>query len=349
MTITVNIIMGISGSGKTTYIKQIEKELKSKTIVFTTDDIYRNKYGNINSGIPDEIKPKFFEDILKSLKQTIKDSKTHNENDVDIFYDKTHTNRKQRAHLYRELKRAGADHIKIHWIAQLPEVAKKQNSNRTGDAFVPDYVIERQFASLDIPRINVDCDEFIIPTTPLSQDFVDRISKLDFVLPQSYMWEMDLLKDSETKRFLMQNVVAHDTPYHLESVDLHIEMVNKEAYRLNSTNLELRYAAFFHDLGKGQVKGKSYLGNSLGQYKTHDKVGAQLAMMALNQVGTEVLTKYKDVPELILKHMDAHNLGPSLNKKLIKRDLLTDDFIENLKLLNCADNRGRVLIGEVIK
>lgn len=338
-------MMGIPNSGKSTFAQNTLSKLKNAQII-TIDELYYETYGYSVDSIPKEIQNSFFKKVYNTLSTSVKKALQSNE-DLNLIYDASNLSRRRRRQLYLEMKSLGVERVIIHWLPILPEKALSRNLLRNQNQIIQESDLLRKFAHLQIPRKNVDCDDFEIHTTPLDTTFIDRVKELKNSAPHFYMWEMDWLKDSSTKRFLMQNVVSHDSPYHLESVDMHIDMVNEEAYKIDSNNLTLRFAAFFHDLGKGQVKGKDYLDNTLGQFKSHDNVGAQFSMIALHQAGILSDPQLTNVPELIGKHMLAHNLGPNLSKKVINRDNLSQDFLDNLKLLNLADDRGRVLLGKV--
>ncbi len=345
--ITLHIFMGIPGAGKSTKIAKLKSHLDN-VVIIGSDDEYRAQFGEFTGPIPHAVRSQFFGGIHEKIFSTLKDAIAAKES-FDLIFDATNLNRKRRRVLFLDAHRIGVDHVKIHWVAAFPERAHVQNEQRTGDQVVPREYIERHFAGLNIPRKGVDCDSFIIHNNPISEDFAKRVQELEYFEPQAYSCEISWLKDSMTKRFLMQNVVPHDSRHHLESVDMHIDLVNEQACLLDSDNLTLRYAAFFHDLGKGQVKGKVELENQIGQFKSHDNVGAQFAMLALDKAGLLDDKRFADVPELVGKHMLAHTMGPRLSKATCKRHGLSEHFLDELTLLNKADERGRVLLGKELK
>lgn len=345
--ITLHLFMGIPGAGKSTKINELKSHLDNVKVI-GTDEEYRAKFGTLTGSIPHDVRNEFFGGIRNKLLATLKDAVDSN-NNLNLIFDATNLNRKRRRLFFLEAHRVGADNVIIHWVAALPENAHIQNEQRKGDRIVQRAHLEKHFAGLNTPRKGIDCDEFVIYNNPIAEDFAERVKKLEYFEPQTYVWEMDWLKDSMTKRFLMQNIVAHDTRHHLESVDMHIDMVNNEAKKIDPDNMTLRYAAFFHDLGKGQVKGKSELENELGQYKSHDNVGEEFAMLVLDKAGLLEDPRFTDVPELVGKHMLAHTMGPRLSKAVCLRNGLSNEFLDQLTLLNKADDRGRVLLGKELK
>lgn len=345
--ITLHVFMGIPGAGKSTKIAELKSRLEN-VVVIGTDEEYRAQFGELTGSIPHNVRAQFFGGIREKIFSTLKHA-VDEKAELNLIFDATNLNRKRRRFLFLEAHRVGADHVEVHWVAALPENAHVQNEQRTGDRVVHREHLEQHFAGLNIPRKGVDCDSFIIYNNPISEDFAKRVQELEYFEPQAYSWEMSWLKDSMTKRFLMQNIVPHDTRHHLESVDMHIDLVNEQARLIDAKNLTLRYAAFFHDLGKGQVKGKVELENAIGQFKSHDNVGAQFAMLALDKAGLLDDVRFEDVPELVGKHMLAHIMGPRLSKATRVRHGLSEHFLDELALLNKADDRGRILLGKELK
>ena len=190
----IKILAGVAGVGKSTYINQHKKE---NDLVLSSDQLRIELYGNLEEG--NKYNGEVFNELNNRLRQAIK---TH---DGDIYYDTTAVSRKQRAGLYKQIKKTAElnDYeIEVVLLHKPLEQIKEQNNERTGFARVPDDVVERMYKALQAPRIGVDCDSF-------------RVVAPDF---SEYMDEINHRVDE-----------PHNSPYHAESLQEHMDMVNRSA------------------------------------------------------------------------------------------------------------------------
>lgn len=147
----------------------------------------------------------------------------------------------------------------------------------------------QQLKALTIPIVGVDCDEYILTGEsfykgkPSNGDisetsmFISTFSSLENFLPT-------------VKRELVENELnglydSHDTPYHIETINEHINLTI-----LNSNRIELKNIALFHDLGKGLYKNLGL--NGIANYRGHERFGA---IMYLNFI-MSYMKGTKDTP-----------------------------------------------------
>ena len=162
----IKILAGVAGVGKSTYINQHKKE---NDIVLSSDQLRIELYGNLEEG--NKYNGEVFNELNNRLRQAIKTG------DGDIYYDTTAVSRKQRAGLYKQIKKTAElnDYeIEVVLLHKPLEQIKEQNNERTGFARVPDDVIERMYKALQAPRIGVDCDSFQV----IAPDFSEYMDEL---------------------------------------------------------------------------------------------------------------------------------------------------------------------------
>ena len=239
-----------------------------------------------------------------------------------IFYDATNLSRKLRKGFYQQFKKFAE--IEAVVLAKPLSTIIEQNSQRVGFAKVPESVIRRMYESLQVPRIGVDCDK--IQVIGDYKDFEDEI--------------------------VMIKGMKHDSPYHAEDVDTHIQMTidgaKSQAESTHYTKDEIVTLAELHDLGKGitkkpsQSKGVAHdyfveVHGSHSMFANHQYVGAMYALVKFKDDLSESNLK---IVEAIYQHMKAHD---GLTAKAIKSDKLDEDTVALIEDFAKIDSASRII------
>ena len=203
----------------------------------------------------------------------------------------------------------------------------EQNAQRSGFAKVPESVIRRMYESLQVPRISVDCDK--IEVIGDFEDFAEEIS--------------------------MIKGMKHDSPYHAEDVDTHIQMTIDGAKAQESsthyTKDEIVTLAELHDLGKGVTKKPSQSRGVAHDYfvevhgsrmfANHQYVGAMYAIVKFKD---DLSESHLKVVEAIYQHMKAHD---GISAKAIKKDKLDEDVLSLITDFAKIDSSSRIIDEEI--
>ena len=173
---------------------------------------------------------------------------------------------------------------------------------------MPESVIRRMYESLQVPRISVDCDK--IEVIGDFEDFAEEIS--------------------------MIKGMKHDSPYHAEDVDTHIQMTidgaKAQEPSTHYTKDEIVTLAELHDLGKGITKKPSQsrgvahdyfveVHGSHSMFDNHANVGAMYALVKFKE---ELNKSNLKIIEAIYQHMNAHN---GFSEKMIKKHKLDNSLL----------------------
>ena len=294
----VKVLIGVAGVGKSTYIEQHKTE---KSLVLSSDDLRIELFGDLEAGNTPEAIPVVFKTLHERMKEALLSKQYDN-----IFYDATNLSRKLRKGFYQQFKK----YAEIEAVVLVKPLATiiEQNSQRVGFAKVPESVIRRMYESLQVPRIGVDCDK--IQVIGDYKAFEDEIA--------------------------MIKGMKHDSPYHAEDVDTHIQMTidgaKAQAESIHYTKDEIVTLAELHDLGKGitkkpsQSKGVAHdyfveIHGSHSMFANHQYVGA---MYALVKFKDDLSESHLKVVEAIYQHMNAHN---GFSEKMIKKDKLDESLL----------------------
>lgn len=314
----VKVLIGVAGVGKSTYIQKVKTE---KSLVLSSDELRIELFGSLEAGNTLEAIPVVF----KTLHERMKEALLSKQYDT-IFYDATNLNRKLRKGFYEQFKK----YAEIEAIVLVKPLATilEQNAQRSGFAKVPESVIRRMYKSLQVPRIGVDCDK--IEIIGEFEDFAEEIS--------------------------MIKGMKHDSPYHAEDVDTHIQMTidgaKAQPESVHYTKDEIVTLAELHDLGKGITKKPSQsrgvahdyfveVHGSHSMFSNHQYVGAMYALVKFKDDLSESKLK---IVEAIYQHMKAHD---GISAKAIKKDKLDEDVLALITDFAKIDSASRV-IDEVI-
>ena len=130
--------------------------------------------------------------------------------------------------------------------------------------------------------------------------------------------------------------MKHDSPYHAEDVDTHIQMTidgaKAQAESIYYTKDEIVTLAELHDLGKGITKKPSQsrgvahdyfveVHGSHSMFDNHANVGAMYALVKFKE---ELNKSNLKIIEAIYQHMNAHN---GFSEKMIKKHKLDNSLL----------------------
>ena len=208
------VMIGISGSGKSTRAKEIKDNLPNNVSINSSDSIRKELYGDENCQKDHE---KVFGIMKERTFRNLKEGK-------HTIYDATNLNRKRRISLIREVKEKFPD-IKIIGELMLlpPEVCIKRRS--ISDRIVPSNIIIKQLTQFQVPYYNEGFD------------------KIEFI----FNGDKDYLNDYFSDLYACAYKCQHDNLHHEDSILYHCAKVSKNMALFKEIGL-------FHDLGKVYVK-----------------------------------------------------------------------------------------------
>ena len=149
------ILVGIPGSGKSTWIQNHKNSFKTPYKIISRDDI---RFSFLKNDDDDYFKyeKQVFNEFIKQIKESLQKNK-------ETYVDATHINESSRGKLLRALGLSLKD-IEINAIVvQVPiNIALKQNAYRTGRKLVPEQAIKQMHSQMTIPTIEEGFDHIYI-------------------------------------------------------------------------------------------------------------------------------------------------------------------------------------------
>lgn len=309
---TLNIIIGIPGSGKSNYAKKYL--LTNNSVYLSSDDIRVELYGFEDQTHNDVV----FKTMKKRTLNALKEGK-------DVIYDATNLNKKRRSGIINEAHKLDAQ-VDAYLCCTPINIILERNITR----------VERQ---LPWDKL-VQMIQSIEP--PMYYEGFDNI----------YLIDGGMYNDVYDYNFLIKECSGYNqnNPHHYETLEEHIKAVTKKAENLGETlklrnDAEiLRQAARYHDFGKLYTKS---FNDKKGHYVYygHDKVSTYLYLChirkqniidELNRV--RLCDSHYQTAALILNHMEWYRREDMTPIKELFND---DDLYYMLELLHEADLWGR--------
>lgn len=309
------VLAGPPASGKSTYVKQNYKTVNESVTVFSSDEIREELFGDLTN--PDIYTRANHQKVFDELYKRATNATTN-----DIVIDSTNLSRKSRRRTYDLLKRSNFKVVVIVFIEPLA-VLLDRNSKRHNR--VPEQKVREMYVSFEPPKIGVDCDSFEVVT---KNPFIkDNLSALLFSIQAKRYGISKAVSEHVSSEYLKELnngnlTVAHDTPYHLEDIDEHINTcINNSKY-----DTDLICIATFHDLGK-------FITKEGGRYYGHQNVSA---MYLLNTVSA--YRKLDSNVEVVYHHMQAHQ---GFSNKYINKHKLNEQELTTIKDFAEIDSKSR--------
>lgn len=238
---TLILLVGIPGSGKSTYAENYISEYPKTPVHLSSDKIREELYGNESiQGNPAEV----FALMQKRAVEALNEGH-------DVLYDATNVTRKDRSSIIGICPKFAKIEAHIIW-APIEECIKRDSAR---DRTVGKEVIDRILKRFQAPYYDEGIDDIKI------------IRPNDFDVTK-YFNECDLKMN-----------IQHDNPHHTRNIEDHCFM--SEVYLTKKcSNMDLMRAARIHDVGKPYVKAFiDSKGNpcDTAHYYQHQCVGAWMS------------------------------------------------------------------------
>ena len=310
---TFNMMVGIAGSGKSTFIQ----ENKGENDVVISSDAIRIEKGYA----PNEVKDVF----AIMFKRTCKALETNH----NVWYDATNLNSKRRRNLIKQIKQKFKNEVyfQCYVIAPPVDIIRKQNKQR--EAVVPDEAIDKMLQAFQIPIYQEGWDY-------IEFDVEEDSSKYEPMFKPLYMIDFDqhnshhsltLAEHCKTCKIKLRNMIK------IQDI-----AANYKLYLL------LR-AAEYHDIGKLYTQtyyDKNGNKSEDAHYYGHDSVGAYIYLSERMAIDGSDKTYF--IATLINYHMRPYFAHwEDINSKARQRDFefFGKELFNYLSLLNQADRKAK--------
>lgn len=304
MKAVLTMMIGLPGSGKSTYAKQLAEE--TNAVILASDELRKEMFGDIND---QEHNTEVFAELHRRCKDLLSKQ-------VNIIYDATNLKIKNRLSFLNELKDIDC-HKKAIIMATPYELCLQNNSQR--DRQVPEEVIKRMRENFHFPLYNEGFDEI------------------------EFVWNMEDLKFSVHKMISIVKDFNQYNSHHSLTLGEHMIQTANNLAGTNQNNDLLYVAARLHDIGKIDTQAfVDRKGNPSEEahYYQHQYVGAYQAMFYLKQYHNGIFSDegILHICILIQYHMHPY-IAWKDSEKAKNRDkrLLGEEWFNKVMLLHEAD------------
>lgn len=284
---TLIMLVGIVGSGKSTYAKS----LKDDYTIHSSDALREEMFGDVNENSK-ESNAKLFEELHRRIKRDL-------QNGNNVVYDATNINRRRRINFLSEIKNIPC--YKVCHLVMSPYYLCVRR-NRCRERFVPEEVIKRMYMNFQPPHKSEGWDEIDIILSCKKKDFKD--------------YNIEILYNFATGI----NYFNQDNKHHSFTLGEHCRKAKEYVAEHYPTNQILYDIALIHDEGK--VFTRTII-NSKGikdgdcHYYQHHCVGAYNSIFYMINKGYEI-DEILHAASVIFFHMHPYNEWKD-NKKLEER------------------------------
>lgn len=333
--VNVVIMIGVAGSGKSTYIENIRKNTSKVTFSFESDYYRKIMYGSLEEG--NNHNKEVFERMNEEFFGMIEWC-NNLEVESTIFHDATNLNRRKRRNLYTQIKRLKCD-TKVTAVVNFAsmETLLENNNKRPEEKKVPVDVIENMYKTIQVPRVRVDCDEIGVTGEKFFTGY-----------PMYNIDEVFELSSGKMCKELAKVRESHENPHHLESIAEHIEMCVKNA----GDDIEMKRVAIFHDLGKSICK--EVRADGIARYFGHASVSSYYFLNYIYCKTQAVQAEFYnedevslipeeihmlDALEVIHQHMNFHQ---GIGDKNIRNNKLGSELLKKIHKFGEIDSESRI-------
>ena len=280
-------MVGISGSGKTTYAHYMKNMFVEPVEIVSSDSIREELYGD--ESIQGDAN-KVFRIMLARTKQYLGEGKS-------VIYDATNLSDRRRINLLKELK--GYDCAKLCHVL-IVDPRECSNNQKLRSRMVSDEVIYRQVQQFRPPHLSEGWDAIT----------------MDVYAPEDESVYLD---------YFIKRMTAFDqhNPHHSLSLNAHCLKAFNESKQFNDDKISA--AAMWHDFGK--LMTQTFDDRRVAHYYSHENVSAYYYLLfeaesiTLNMISEVYYEEshdhrydYLDVAWLIAHHMDFYKDEKYLDK-----------------------------------
>ena len=227
------MLVGLPGSGKSTFAKELK--INHGYTIISSDEMRKELFNDVNN---QDHNSEVFDEMLK---RTIKCL----QNGEDVVYDATNFSSKKRIHVLKSIEKYTNNRM-CYFFSTPYEMCLERNEKR--ERKVPEEVIKRLLYSFQVPSKN--------------EGFTD----IQIIYPEDIKFkDYNKLVDS------FKNI-AHNNPYHSETIGKHMRLAEKQICKFNCDDQMLILATLLHDIGKPETKFIDKDG--IAHYYNHENVGA---------------------------------------------------------------------------
>jgi putative nucleotidyltransferase with HDIG domain len=326
---TLYYLIGLPGSGKSTFAKAFAEQEETNTKVLSSDSIRAEMFGS--EEVQDD-PSKVFDALFKKAKELLAQG-------YNVMVDATNVNRKKRINALKQFPNV---HKVALYIAT--PIGRCIINDAKRERTVGTEVITRMYEQMQVPAKFEGWDMIqIVNVYPVIQRRSNDIEFLNDAVKTNRDKQaiMKLLSDNFT---CFQNIynLPQDSRYHSLSVSRHTYYVYEylhENYR-GEDRLAMLWAGLLHDTGKFQTK-RYKPGARYANFFAHENVSAQHACLVLQELGFGedfVL----EVMEICQLHMELLNIDGDDENALNKKCLTWGPRLyDNLFLFHEADTNAK--------
>lgn len=303
------MLVGISGSGKSTYAHYMKNTFLEPVEIVSSDSIREELYGD--ESIQGDAN-KVFRIMLARTKQYLGEGKS-------VIYDATNLSDRRRINLLKELKEYDCAKL-CHVLIVDPRECS--NNQKLRSRMVSDEVIYRQVQQFRPPHISEGWDGIT----------------MDVYAPENESVYLD---------YFIKRMTAFDqhNPHHSLSLNAHCLKAFNESKKFYDDKISA--AAMWHDFGK--LMTQTFDDRRVAHYYSHENVSAyyyllfeaeSITLSSVSTVSQDAIIEdnrynYLDVAWLISHHMDFYKDEKYLEK--IRRRIGDEMFTKLRKLHECDE------------
>lgn len=317
----VYVLSGIPGSGKSTWRQEFLNKNEDLNVCVISGDDIREELGMSSSD------PRALSIMLERYSESIKDKSI----DVIIVDSTNLTPKRRAAYLRKNVK------LTVVFFFTSIETSVVRVRNREKVNSIPYEIIKEAAIALTPPVIGLDCDSFILA----GESFFNRREL------SSYRDELTLASINKLSKFtplvaetiinneLNMLYAPHESSYHMESIDEHIDMC-----LMNSDSVEMRIISLFHDLGKSLAR-VHHEGMEYASYKRHERFSSVMFLNYLYSVDSDCNKEYTENNPLMLAIL-YHMITVDLSPKVISRYSINKELMNSLLKFNRIDRMSSI-------
>ena len=307
------MMIGLPGSGKSTYAKEIAADPEGlHPVILSSDELRKELFGDDED---QSHNAQVFDELHKRIRENL-------QNGVSVIYDATNIDKKRRVDFLQSIKKI--DCIKTAIAVMTPyDVCLERCKKR--DRKVPEYVIRRMLMNYAPPHIHEGFDyvHFDFEHADLDCDAPMKYSLCNLSQHPGGFFDLD-----------------HENKHHRDTVGVHCFNAMMYLYFAKPNHKLLQIAALLHDIGKPFTKTKMNKRREFDgdyHYYQHHCVGAYESLFYLIYLAlTENERAY--IANLIYYHMHPYMSWKQSEKaKLRDMRLIGEDMFADVMTLHEAD------------